>query len=112
MAFVHQAPEAAAKDFFSRYNAENIDRFSDPEKELYHTFGLERGNLSQLFSVKTISRGFEALQKGGHFIGKPVGDVWQMPGVFLIYKGEIRQSFRHESVGDIPDYNTMSVCEI
>jgi hypothetical protein len=73
---------------------------------------LERGDLSQVFSLKTIAGGFEALRKGGHFIGKPVGDVWQMPGVFLVYKGKVLKSFKHETVGDIPDYEALSVCEI
>jgi AhpC/TSA antioxidant enzyme len=112
LAFIYQAEESQAKKFFSRYKAEHIERFSDQAKELYQAFGLERGNLSQLFSIKTFTRGFEALRNGGHFVGKPVGDVWQMPGVFLVYKGEILRSFKHESAGDIPDYEAMSVCEI
>jgi hypothetical protein len=46
---------------------------------------------------------FRAMAKG-NFIGKPVGDPWIMPGVFLVHENEILWShhFRHQ--GDHPDW--------
>ena len=32
------------------------------------------------------------------------GDGFQMPGVFLIYHGEVLRSYRHQSVADRPHY--------
>jgi hypothetical protein len=100
--------ETKAKEFFANYDAEMFARFSDPEKKLYQTFGLETGSFTQVLGAKSFIRGFSAFQYG---IGTPVGDVWQMPGVFLIHKGEILKSFVHEAVSDLPDYEEM-VCEI
>jgi hypothetical protein len=100
--------ETKAEAFFSGYNAENFLRFSDPEKKLYQTFGLETGSFTQVLGAKSFIRGFSAFQYG---IGTPVGDVWQMPGVFIIYKGEILKSFIHEAVSDLPNYQEM-ICEI
>ena len=102
------ANEGQAKKFFARYKVEDLPRFSDPEKKLYNEFGLETGIFSQVLGVKSFVRGLEAFKHG---IGAPVGDVWQMPGTFLIYKGKILQAFINENVSDKPDYERM-VCEI
>jgi hypothetical protein len=40
----------------------------------------------------------------GHRIGRVVGDGMQMPGVFLVYRGQIIRSFRHKTIADRPDY--------
>jgi len=102
------ADEEKAKDFFARYGLEDLPRFSDPEKTLYQEFGLETGSFTQVLGVKSWIRGLEVFKHG---IGTPVGDVWQMPGTFLIHKGEILQAFINENVSDVPDYEGM-VCEI
>lgn len=54
---------------------------SDPEKEAYRAFGLERGGLREMFGLKGWIQGFEATL-AGHTLGRPIGDPWQMPGVF------------------------------
>lgn len=108
MAFVSMANEEKAKEFFARYGVEDLPRFSDPKKELYKAFGLETGSFTQVLGVKSFIRGFEAIKHG---IGVPVGDPWQMPGTFLIHKGEITQAFINETVSDKPDYESM-VCSL
>ncbi len=100
--------ETKAKDFFANYKAGDFHRFSDPEKKLYRTFGLETGSFTQVLGAKSFIRGLSAFKYG---IGTPVGDVWQMPGVFLIHSGEILKSFVHETVSDLPDYEGM-VCNL
>lgn len=102
------AKEEKAKEFFAQYGVEDLPRFSDPEKKLYNEFGLETGSFTQVLGVKSFIRGLSAFKHG---IGAPVGDVWQMPGTFLIHKGEILQAFINENVSDKPDYEGM-VCEI
>ena len=37
-------------------------------------------------------------------LGGADGDVTQMPGVFLVFHGEILKSYRHQSSADRPDY--------
>lgn len=108
LAFVTMAEERQAKEFFNSYEVGDLPRFSDSRKELYAAFGLTRGNLTQMFGWKNFRRGFAAIRHG---IGLPVGDVWQMPGAFVIYKGEIRAAFIHETASDTPDYEKM-VCQI
>jgi len=72
----------------------------DPDRELYRAFGLGRGEGKQLFSPKTFARGFGATLRG-HWVGKPVGDPWQMPGVFVIEPdGRVSWEYRSVNISD------------
>lgn len=75
---------------------------ADNAKTYYHAFGLERGNLKQMFGPEVLACGVRAAQKG-HMVGKPTGDPWQMPGMFLMQGAAVvwQHDFRH--AGDQPD---------
>lgn len=79
---------------------------SDPEKVLYHAFGLERGSVFELFGPSVWGAGLRAAMKG-NFVGMPVGDPFQMPGLFLL-RGE-RVEWRHDfdHAGDLPDFRLL-----
>lgn len=55
---------------------------SDPDKQAYRAYGLGRGTAWQLWGPHTWWPGLRALLRGG--IGKPVGDLRQLPGTFVI----------------------------
>jgi hypothetical protein len=76
---------------------------SDPEREFYNVFGIQRGGMKEMFGPEVWACGARAAQKG-HFIGKPVGDPWVMPGLFLAHGERIlwQHEFRH--AGDHPDF--------
>ncbi|MEL7341556.1 MAG: SelL-related redox protein [Bacteroidota bacterium] len=109
---VHMSPPERANEFFAKYGLEDVSRISDPEKRMYHSFGLPRGNFQQMFGWKSWLRGFFAGVLKGHWVGRQEGDGWQMPGAFLIYKDEIVQSFRHQTASDRPDYLSLAQCEV
>lgn len=74
----------------------------DPDRELYRAFGLGRGDGKQMFNPKVFARGFGATLRG-HFVGLPVGDPWQMPGVFLIETtGDVSWAYRSVDASDNP----------
>lgn len=75
---------------------------SDSDLSLYHAFGLGRGSLGQLFGPSVWKAGLRAARKG-HAIGKPVGDPWIMPGLFLIADEHIAWSHDFRHAGDHPD---------
>lgn len=108
---VHMCSSERSDEFFSKYDLADISRVSDPDKALYKSFGLSRGSFNQIFGWKSWLRGFFAGVVKGHGIGRQEGDGWQMPGAFLIYKDEIVQSFRHQTVSDRPDYASLAQCE-
>lgn len=75
---------------------------SDPGKEAYRAFGLGRGGSREMFGISSWVRGAQATLKG-HTIGAPVGDPWQMPGVFVFdAHGELRYARRAREASDNP----------
>ncbi len=115
--FVHMAkePEVAEK-FFKKYKLHPIDHISDSALDFYKAFGLGRTNPSQLLGFMSWIRGFQATVLEGHggnasnLQSPELGDGFQMPGVFVLYKGEIVRSFIHQHHYDRPDYD--DICQI
>jgi peroxiredoxin len=101
---VHMVDAATAAEYLTRYGLGGLATVSDPHKELYRAMGLRRGTLWQLFGIKSFVRGFVAGILRGHLVGRLVGDGFQMPGVFLIDRGQVTRTYRHESAADRPDY--------
>jgi hypothetical protein len=106
--FVHMSEDKEAAVLFEEYGMGDVARVSDPSGDIYRTFNLHRGNWRQLLGWKVLKRGVEAGLIKGHGVGLPAGDIRQMPGVFLIYRGELLKSFRHKSASDRPDYTAMA----
>lgn len=114
--FVHMAPDRdLAESFFKKYKLFPVEHISDPEKRFYHAFGLGRGTPAQLFGLMNWIRGFQAGVMEGHgfaYHSEDFGDGFQMPGVFMLHKGEIKHSFIHSHAWDRPDYEAIvSHCE-
>jgi peroxiredoxin len=111
--FVHMAPEPEiAERFFKKYKLFPINHISDPEKRFYKSFGLTQGTPVQIFGLMNWIRGFEASIIEGHGNANPnqeLGDGFQMPGVFVVYKGNIMNSFIHKHPYDRPDYEEICV---
>ncbi len=108
--FVHMAEQNTANRYFKRYKIENAVHISDPECVYYQEFGLVKGSLNQLMGLKVWMRGLEAGVIKGHGIGSYIGDGFQMPGVFMIHKGEIADSYIHKQASDKPDYQSLTAC--
>ena len=104
LVLVHMSSEEHDAPFFSRYGLQDVEKLSDPERALYRAFGLPRGSFGDLFGPKVWLRGFQAGVLGRHGLGASAGDGFQMPGVFLLFHGEIVRSYRHQSASDRPDY--------
>jgi peroxiredoxin len=108
---VHMSPtQKTAEQFFKKYKLMPVNHISDPECELYRTFGLGKGNPQQLFGLMNWIRGFQASVVEGHGFaihGVEIGDGFQMPGVFIIHKGKIKNSYIHNHAWDRPDYEAI-----
>lgn len=109
---VHLSQESDAAPMLERYDLADVARISDPTGELYRAFGLVRGGVRQLFGWQVWWRGFRAALMAGHGVGRLMGDGLQMPGVFLVQDGEVRQAFRHASAADRPDYRELASCPV
>lgn len=108
---VHMSENEIAEKYFKKYGIPNIEHISNPSCSLYASFGLTKGTASQLFGLKNWIRGFEVTVIKGTPLGlRQIGDGFQMPGVFLISKGEIMDSYIHASASDRPDYESIISC--
>lgn len=100
---MHTAGDATARDEFARHGLDDVPRVSDPERALYRAFGLGEAGAAETLTPVVLRRGVEAW-RAGHRPGLPRGNARQMPGLFLVYRGEIADAYRHATVGDRPDY--------
>jgi hypothetical protein len=110
LALVHLGTDEQAAELFSKFGLGDVARFSDPKAELYAEYHLGRGGAREIFAPRVVGRALGALFRG-HGVGKPVGDPRQMPGAFLLEKGEIKRAFRPEKVSDRPDYEALCRAE-
>jgi peroxiredoxin len=111
LALVHMSPDDYAARVFARYGLDDAERYSDPDRALYRSFGLRKGNLWQLFGPKVLLRGFKACILDGHGVGKLKGNGLQMPGVFMLFHGNVVAAYRHKTAADRPDY-AMLACDL
>ena len=104
LVLVHMGTEEQGAQFFAKYDLDHATRISDPRRTLYRAFGLPRGTLGMFFTPKLWVRGFQAAILGRNGVGRFTGDVFQLPGAFLLYYGELLRCYRHQSISDRPDY--------
>ncbi len=75
---------------------------SDPERAAFTAFGLSRVGPLELFTPHVVARGIQATLHG-HFVGMPKGDLFQMPGVFIVDSGgSVRYAHRSRDMSDNP----------
>ena len=109
---VHMMSDADSVVFFRKYRLDDVPRISDPAQTLYQAFGLKRGTLTQVVGPSVWWQGFKATVLGGNLPGKPVGDIYQLPGAFLVHNGEIVRGFEAANSSDRPDYVDLATCEL
>ncbi len=108
---VYQKCYAKAECDLKKYELSHLKQISDPELLLYKYFNLRRGTPMQLFGIKVWWRFLKIGIFNKFGLSTPdKEDPYQMPGVFLLYKGEILKSYLHNSVADTPNYSALAQC--
>ena len=74
---------------------------SDPERKAYKQFGIDRGSLSAVLGPRVLLKGFKAAAHG-HFMGKIIGDEFQLSGTFIVDKGIVRFAYYSKDAADNP----------
>ena len=101
---VHMSSEADMTVLLARHRLEDLHRISDPNRVVYRALGLRRGTPGEIAGPKVWWRAFVAAFVRGHGIGKVDGDVWQMPGVFLVKNEQITWGRQFTSVAELVDF--------
>jgi peroxiredoxin len=107
LVLVHMAEDSIAESYFRQFNLVGVPHISDPKCRFYTLFGLVNGNFTQIFGIQAWIRGFSVKAKYGREIGKHLGSNFQLPGVFIISNGEVKDSYIHKNVSDRPDYDSL-----
>jgi peroxiredoxin len=100
---VHLMEDAPAAELFARYRLDDLPRVSDPDRRLYAAFELKRGGVAEVVGPRVWWRGFKTAILGRHGFGKPAGDIFQLPGAFLLVDGRIMRAHRGRTSADRPD---------
>lgn len=100
---VHMGTVEQGLALLKREQLQDVLQVSDPEQSLYQLFGLRRGRLAQLFNWFVVLRTLSATVRG-HLAGRAIGDTSQMPGAFVVHRGEVVRAFRHKTAADRLDY--------
>jgi hypothetical protein len=100
--FFFQGTPTEGRAFMRRYWPE-ARAIADPELVFYEAFGVDRGSLLQMFGPFVLAAGLRARRKGFEN-GERSGDIYRMPGAFLVKDGAVlwRHLYRH--AGDQPDF--------
>lgn len=101
---VHMANPMVGNEYLAAYGLEDLEQLSDPESIAYKRFKLHRGNMRQLLGIKVLYRWLVLGIKKHIYLKKVEGDLYQMPGFFLLRNGEIVRQFVHKSSADRPNY--------
>lgn len=73
-------PQQAAR-FRAKLKTE-LTLLADAQRKAYQAYGLRQGTWQQVIGPKVWFALIKGMVRGG--AGKPVGDIWQMPGAFVI----------------------------
>jgi len=76
---------------------------SDPDLWFYDAFGVRRASYLEALGPRVLRSRSRARAKG-HANGAPSGDIWRMPGVFLVNGGHIQWRYDPEHAADHPDF--------
>lgn len=93
--------------YLEKYNLKETPYISDPEMDVYKMFNLKKAKIRQIFSAKSIYQSFALIFKKRVCHGFLGEDGMQMPGVFLIDKGEVVDAYIHETIADKAPYMEM-----
>ncbi len=108
---VHMAPsDRKARSILKKYQLDSCELITDATCFYYSRFGLVKSSSSQLFGFATWVKTVEYGVIKGHGYHLPIGDGFQLPGMFMIKDGEILEAHRAEDVYEQPEFETFIQC--
>jgi peroxiredoxin len=101
VAVVTQGNPAETAELRRRHDAP-LCFLADPDRRAYRAYGLELGSVAQVMGPRVILKATLAALRG-NLGGRAVGNVFQMPGTFVIDRGGlIRFCHRNRDSADNP----------
>lgn len=107
LVLVHMSDPNFAESMLKKFGLSDAEHISDTNRALYRYFGLGRGFFTQVFGWQDLKKGFLLFVKKGYRIKMGLGDILQMPGLFIYFKGKIKMKYIHKHISDIPNYEQL-----
>ena len=98
--FFHLGTIEQGDAFFSAF-APEVRAVADPKQRFYKALGVPKAPVYQLLDPRVWACGFRA-SRDGHKAGKPVGDPFVMPGLFLVENEQVTWKFIPDHMGQLP----------
>jgi hypothetical protein len=103
IAFVHVESAEEAEPWFEKYGLRDVVHISDPARDHYLAFGLDRTRPSTIVSPAVWRRGAACALEHGFGV-QNYEMMRRQPGVFLVRGNRILAEYRHATPADRPDY--------
>lgn len=103
--FFFQGNPTEGRAFLRKYWP-TLRAVADPTGALYKEFGIERGGFMKMLGPSVWAAKARAEGKG-HSNGERTGDIWRLPGVFLVNGNRVLWSHDFRHAGDLPDYRAI-----
>ena len=101
-----------ADKLLTRYQLQNVQSFSDPDRKLYELFQIKRGNLAETIGPAVWWSGFKTTILSGYLPGIPGKDIQQLGAALILDKGIVVASYFSKNSADLPDWDQLLACEI
>lgn len=101
--FFFQDSPRAGRAFLRQYWPE-ARGVSDPEQAFYHAFGVERGSVLKMLGPRVLLSKRRATAKG-YTSGPANGDIWMMPGVFLVRGDQVIWHHEFKHAAEQPEFD-------
>jgi len=88
---------------FLRRDWPTVRAVADPGLRFYEAFGVERTGWTSMLRPDLWAAERRARAKGFRQ-GERSGDIWRMPGIFLVRGGRILWAHEFRHAGDLPDF--------
>ncbi len=96
--------DAAQAAKFRESRKLHCEVLADPGLKAYAAYGLEKGGVIRIAGPQMWWAGLKSVVRYG--AARPVGDIWQMPGAFLVAKGgKLLYAHRAANSGDLESYD-------
>jgi hypothetical protein len=101
--FFFQGSATEGRAFLRRYWP-GVRAVADSELEFYELFGVRRASFLEALGPSVVLGARKRAMQKGHENGPRSGDIWRMPGIFLVEGEEILWSHQPAHAADHPDF--------
>ncbi|MGE3314858.1 MAG: redoxin domain-containing protein [Planctomycetaceae bacterium] len=107
---IHMMSPTDAASLFAKYQLDDLPHIGDLDGKVYQAFGMKPGTINQIIGPRVWWEGFKAAVVEGHWPGIAKGNVYRMPGAFVLYRGEVLDAVIPGNSSERIDFGALASC--